>query len=102
MEKIMARPRKKEQWEEDLLQENFDDLLYAEERKAWVRRKKCKHCYVWGYSEEEEMFFIACVHGCGSVRHKWRSQNKEKDMSQLEKNKEAYIISHAQGCPRIR
>ena len=87
-------------WDEESHQDSFDDLLFAEERVAWAARRKCRHCYVWGHDSSSGMFFIACAHGCGSIRHQWKSVDHDGDLRRVKATQEAYAIAHAHGCPR--
>lgn len=88
-------------WNEDESgQESFDDLMFEEERVAWAARRKCRHCYVWGYNETNDTFFIACAHGCGSIRHQWKSLDPDGDRKRVKETQSAYAIAHAYGCPR--
>lgn len=81
-------------------QDSFDDVLFAEDRQKWARQRKCAHCYVWMYNSSRDMFAVACAHGCGSVRHEWKSADKEGDMARVKATQEAFVIAHAHGCPR--
>ena len=99
MSRSMNSPHQ-DSWAEGPEQESFDDLLFAEERAQWAQQRRCFHCYVWGYNENEDMFYIACAHGCGSVRHKWHSPDPKGDMKRVKATREAYMIAHAHGCPR--
>lgn len=82
-------------------QDTFDDLLSSEERLAWARRRRCRHCYVWVYDAKADRFAVACAHGCGAVRHAWTSIDPDGDMRRVKASREAFVIAHANGtCPR--
>ena len=82
-------------------QDTFDDVLFAEERQAWARRRRCRHCYIWAYDKKSDEFMIACAHGCGSIRHKWKSVDPDGDRRRVKATQEAFMIAHAYGgCPR--
>lgn len=94
--------KKTDPWadEENWEQGSFDDFIDFEERKEWMRRRKCLHCYVWAFDASTQQFMIACAHGCGSIRHRWTSPDFEGDSRRVKSSQEAFMISHARGCPR--
>lgn len=81
-------------------QGSFDDYVDEEERKQWMRRRKCRHCYVWSFNATTDEFVVACAHGCGSIRHRWRTVDREGDEKRMRQSQEAFVIAHARGCPR--
>lgn len=87
-------------WADDGDQLSFADLFDADERRAWAARRRCKHCYVWGRDERSGKFFIACAHGCGSIRHMWDSPDPDGDYRRMKDTQEAFRIAHRNGCPR--
>lgn len=98
-----ARKSNPDPWADDdeTMQDSFDDLLFAEERQAWAKRRRCRHCYVWMHDASTNEFAIVCAHGCGSIRHKWRSVDVPGDMKRMKATQEAFMIAHAHGgCPR--
>ena len=94
--------KKTDPWadEENWEQGSFDEFIDFEERKEWMQRRKCLHCYVWGYDGSSSEFLVVCAHGCGSIRNRWTSVDFSGDMRRVKSSQEAYMISHARGCPR--
>jgi hypothetical protein len=94
--------KKNDPWadEENWEQGTFDDFIDAEERKEWMKRRRCMHCYVWAFDASTQEFLIACAHGCGSIRNRWTSVDFAGDTRRVKSSQEAFMISHRNGCPR--
>lgn len=85
---------------DDVVQESFDDFLAATERKAWMDRRNCPHCFVTTYHPDTNIVSVLCAHRCGTVKDQRPSRDPQADAAQARRTQEAFLLAHARGCPR--
>lgn len=82
------------------VQESFDEMLEAAERKAWLERRACQHCFVTIYIPDANIVAVVCGHRCGTVKEERPSRDPQGDAVKAAKTREAFLLAHARGCPR--
>lgn len=86
----------------DAVQETFDEMLAAAERKAWLERQNCLHCFVTLYDPKTAVVRVVCAHKCGTVKSQHPSRDPRGDEAKARRTQEAFLLAHARGCPRRR
>lgn len=85
---------------EEAVQETFDEMIEAAERRAWLQRRACKHCFVTVYHDRDDTVSVVCGHRCGTVKDQRPSRDSEGDRQKARRTQEAFLLAHAKGCPR--
>lgn len=89
--------------EYEAVQETFDEMLAAADRKADLERQACLHCFITVFDPKTEMVSVVCAHKCGTVKSVHRSWDHRGDREQARRTQEAFMFAHARGgCPRRR
>lgn len=86
--------------DEQAIQETFDEMIEAAERKAWLDRQACPHCFVTIFDPVTEMVRVVCAHKCGTVKKEHLSRDPRADAAYARRTQEAFMFAHARGCPR--